>query len=56
MFEKKSMLKYLVPTEFINSNDKKVISFVNDVIGTETEKEKAIISLFYEIRDRKSVV
>ncbi|HDZ59042.1 MAG TPA: transglutaminase [Ignavibacteriales bacterium] len=45
------MLKYLVPTEFINSNDKKVISFVNDVIGTETEKEKAIISLFYEIRD-----
>ncbi len=51
MFEKESMKQYLEPTEFINSDNEKVITFVNDVIGIEKNKKKAILRLFYEIRD-----
>ncbi len=45
------MKKYLEPTGFINSDNEKVKTFVNDVVGTEPDKKKAILKLFYEIRD-----
>jgi transglutaminase-like putative cysteine protease len=51
MFEKNLLSPYLKPTEFINSDNSKVITFVNDVLGTEKNKIKAIIKLFYKIRD-----
>jgi len=51
MFEKDSMNQYLKPTEFINSNNTKVITFVDDVVGIEKDKKKAILRLFYKIRD-----
>jgi len=51
MSEKKSLNPYLRPTEFINSDNVKVIKFVNDVVGIEKDKKKAILRLFYKIRD-----
>ncbi len=51
MFEKDSMNQYLKPTEFINSDSAKVITFVDDVVGIEKDKKKAILRLFYKIRD-----
>jgi transglutaminase-like putative cysteine protease len=43
--------QFLKPTEFINSDSTKVITFVNDVVGVEKNKKKAILRLFYKIRD-----
>ncbi|MGB5849839.1 MAG: transglutaminase domain-containing protein [Ignavibacteriaceae bacterium] len=51
MSEKESLNQFLKPTEFINSDDLKVITFVNDVVGIEKDKKKAILRLFYKIRD-----
>jgi transglutaminase-like putative cysteine protease len=51
MSEKESMKQYLQSTEFINSDNEKVKSFVNETIGNEKDKKKAVIRLFYEIRD-----
>jgi len=51
MPEKESMKKYLEPTKFINSDNSKVISFVNDVVGIEKDKKEAILRLYYRIRD-----
>ncbi len=48
---KESFKKFLTPTEFINSDNAKVISFVNDVVGVESDKKKAILKLFFKIRD-----
>jgi transglutaminase-like putative cysteine protease len=51
MSEKKSFNQFLKPTEFINSDNAKVITFVNDAVGIEKDKKKAILRLFYMIRD-----
>lgn len=51
MSVKESLKQFLTPTEFINSDNTKVISFVNDVVGIEKDKKKAILKLFYKIRD-----
>ena len=51
MSEKELMNQYLEPTEFINSDNVKVITFVNDVVGIEKDKKKAILRLFCKIRD-----
>ena len=45
------MNQFLKPTEFINSDNAKVITFVNDVVGIEKDKKKGILRLFYKIRD-----
>ncbi|MGD8306264.1 MAG: transglutaminase-like domain-containing protein [Ignavibacteria bacterium] len=49
--EEESLKKYLKPTEFLNCDNEKVISFVNDILGNEKDKKKAILKLFYKIRD-----
>ena len=51
MSEIESMCQYLKPTEFINSDNVRVITFVNDVVGIEKDKKNAILRLFYKIRD-----
>jgi len=51
MSEIESMSQYLKPTEFINSDNVRVITFVNDVVGIEKDKKNAILRLFYKIRD-----
>jgi len=51
MSENNSMIQFLQPTEFINSDNEKVITFVNDVVGNEQDKKRAIVKLFYKIRD-----
>ncbi|MEE9571472.1 MAG: hypothetical protein V3W20_00315, partial [Candidatus Neomarinimicrobiota bacterium] len=51
MSEKKSLNQYLKPTEFINSDNVKLITFVNDVVGIEKDKKNAIIKILYKIRD-----
>ena len=51
MSEKESLTKFLKPTEFINSDNNKVITFVNDLVGVEKDKKKGILRLFYKIRD-----
>ena len=51
MTELEPMNQYLKPTEFINSENTKVIAFVNDVVGIEKDKKEAILRLFYRIRD-----
>jgi len=40
MPEKESFNQFLKPTEFINSDNVKVITFVNDVVGVEKDKKK----------------
>ncbi len=40
MTETEPMNQYLKPTEFINSDNAKVITFVNDVVGIEKDKKK----------------
>lgn len=51
ILEENSLKLYLEPTEFLNSDNEKVITFVNNVIGNEKDKKKSILKLFYEIRD-----
>jgi len=51
MYKKESFSQFLKPTEFINSDNIKVITFVNEVVGVEKNKKKAILRLFYKIRD-----
>jgi transglutaminase-like putative cysteine protease len=51
MSEKEPLNQFLKPTEFINSDNIKVITFVNEVVGVEKDKKKAILRLFYKIRD-----
>jgi len=51
MSGKESLNQFLKPTEFINSDSIKVITFVNEVVGVEKNKKKAILRLFYKIRD-----
>ncbi len=51
MPEKESLSPFLQPTGYINSNNDKVIAFTHKVVGAEKDKKRAILKLFYNIRD-----
>jgi transglutaminase-like putative cysteine protease len=42
---------YLQPTFFIDSNHKDVIAYTQNIIGSETDKTKQAIKIYYAVRD-----